>query len=758
MGVGGRSAQARGGLTRDSTADIRAVAAGFAAGTCAVLLLPALPPLWWFLLPLVCCLVRWPGRAVLLAALIGAGWCTWVSHQALEQRLPAARDGTIATFTGTIAGLPEGGDYRTRFAFVTNGSPHRIRVSWYDNPPELIPGDCWRLTVKLSAPHGSLNPGGFDYEGWLWRNRIGATGYVRDAEPCGAQSWTIDRLRLRWSMAIRDALDGMEGAAIVRALTVGDTRGLTDEHWRVLRRTGTAHMISISGLHIGLIAALVFLGLRWLVPRLPGGARVSALSIAAVGAALAATGYAALAGFELATQRSLVMTGVVLGAVLLRRRTSSSWLLALAALAVLVLDPFAVMAPGFWLSFVAVAWILFLVAARLGHARWRVLLWLQPGLVLGLIPLTLFWFSEASLIAPFANAVLIPACAVVVPAVLLGALLVLLIPAVGVPVLTLVTMVVGWGWSALEWLAQWEFTYFGLTLPGLFALLCALAGIALLLTPRGVPARWLGILGFIPLLLPAPTPPPGGFWLTVLDVGQGLSVVVRTSEHALLFDAGPRYRTGFDAGAALVVPFLRARGISRLDRAIISHGDIDHRGGWPAVRKAIGVGVALGWGTDQPCHAGQHWRWDGVVFRLIHPTAGDWSDNNASCVLYISGAGGSALLTGDIEGPAEHSLMSRLPGLTADVLVVPHHGSDSSSTAGFVQMVDPEYAVVPAGWHNRWGFPDPTVVARYRAVGARVLKTARLGAIRFEFDPQTGLSQPQAWRRKMQRIWHLQRP
>lgn len=451
------------------------------------------------------------------------------------------------------------------------------------------------------------------------------------------------------------------------------------------------------------------------------------------------------------------MTGVVLGAVLLRRRTSSSRLLALAALAVLVLDPFAVMAPGFWLSFIAVAWILFLVAARVGQSRWRVLLWLQPGLVLGLMPLTLFWFSEASLIAPFVNAVLIPACAVVVPAILAGAVLALLVPALGVPLLTAVTMVVGWGWSGLEWLAQWDFTYFGLTVPGLFALLCALAGIVLLLTPRGVPARWLGMLGFLPLFLPAPTPQAGGFWLTVLDVGQGLSAVVRTSEHALLFDAGPRYRTGFDAGSALVVPFLRARGITRLDRAIISHGDIDHRGGWPAVRQAMEVGSAIGWGTGQPCHAGQQWRWDGVLFRIIHPTRGDWSGNNASCVLYITSAGGSALLTGDIEHAAENSLVARFAALPADVLVVPHHGSDSSSSVAFVHLVDPEYAVVPAGWHNQWAFPDPVVVARYRAIGARVLKTGRLGAIRFKFNPRTGVSKPQAWRRQVPRIWHLPR-
>lgn len=743
-------------MNRGYFADIRAMALAFIAGIGTVLLLPELPPLWWFLPPLLICLWAWPGRVLVLTAIVGAAWCAWVSHQALEHRLPATRDGTVVTLKGTVDGLPEESYFRTKFQFVTDSALRRLRISWYDDPPELVPGDCWRLTVKLSAPHGSMNPGGFDYEAWLWRNRIGATGYVRAAQPCADDIWTVDRVRLYWSQRIRTALDGMEGAAIVRALTVGDTRGLTNQHWQTLRRTGTSHIISISGLHIGLIAALVFFVLRWLVPRLPGGSRVSALTVAAFGSACAAAGYAALAGFDLPTQRSLVMTSVVLGAVLLRRRTSSSRLLALAALAVVVLDPFAVMAPGFWLSFGAVAWILFLVAARVGHSRWRVLLWLQPGLVLGLMPLTLYWFSEASLVAPLANALLIPASSVVVPAILVSAVLTLLLPTIGVPLLTAVTAVVGWGWSALEWLAQWDITYFGLAMPSLFALVCALAGIALLLMPRGVPARWLGIIGFLPLLLPAPTPQQGSFRLTVLDVGQGLSAVVRTADHTLLYDAGPRYRSGFNAGEAMVLPFLAARGIERLDKVVISHGDIDHSGGWPAVNNGIEVISALGWGTDRPCHVGQHWRWDGVTFRIVHPEVDEqWSDNNASCVLSVTAPGGTALLTGDIERTAEYALLSRWPNLTADILVVPHHGSDSSSSKRFVQAIDPDYAVIPAGWHNQWAFPDPVVKKRYRVVGARMLKTGRLGAIWFHVGPEKGVSQPHAWRRAVQRIWHV---
>lgn len=758
MGVGGRPADARRALRTDVNADVRALTAAFAAGIGAVLALPDLPPLWWFLLPLAACLCPWPGRALLLAAIMGAGWTVWQSHQLLAERLPTARDGTIATMTGHVEGLPDRGDSRTRFQFVTDNVPRRVRVSWYDDAPPLAPGACRRLTLKLSAPHGSLNPGGFDYEAWLWRKRIGATGYVRNAETCEAGRWTIDRWRQSLSADIGRWLDGAPGAALISALAVGDRSGLIDEQWRVLRHTGTSHLVAISGLHIGLIAALVFFGLRWLSPRLPGAGRVSALSVAAVGAALAAAGYAALAGFALPTQRALLMTGVVLLAVLLRRRTAPSRLLALAALAVLALDPFALLAPGFWLSFGAVAWILFLVAARVGHVRWRFWLWLQPALVLGLMPLTLYWFGEASLAAPLANAVLIPAFTVVVPAVLASVLLSTLVPALGVPALTGVASVLSGGWSVLAWLADWPITHFALPMPGLFGLVAALAGLAFLLAPSGVPARWLGCLGLVPLLLPPAPPAQGGFTLTVLDVGQGLSAVVRTNEHALLFDAGPRFRTGFDAGEALVLPYLKTRGINRLDMAIISHGDIDHRGGWPAVRAGVEVGGILGSGAERPCRVGHSWRWDEVTFRIVHPSAGNWSDNDASCVLHVQGAGGSALLTGDIERSAERRLLERVPDLAAAVMTVPHHGSDSSSSPRFVRRTAPDYAVVPAGWNNRWGFPEPEVAARYRRMGTRLLQTGRLGAIRFVFDPETGLSEPRAWRRGARRFWHVPQP
>jgi competence protein ComEC len=714
-----------------------------------------LPPLWIFPPLLAPCLFRFPGRILIAVALAGAAYTTVQGQWLQAQRLSIAAHGEEHWLRGHVEGLSEAGPLRTRFQFVTGERPRRIRVSWYHDPPKLRPGACWRLRLKLRAPHGSLNPGGFDYEAWLWRERIGATGYVRDAERCtDAAAAPVARRRHAAVQRLSALLDGHPMTGPLLALSLGDRSAIDDQQWRVLRRTGTSHLLAISGLHVGLIAGVIFWGLRRLVPRLYPRSRPSALALAAIGTGLAAAGYAALAGFALPTQRALIMVLVVLAAVLWRRRSAPSQLLALAALAVLILDPFAVMAPGFWLSFGAVAWILYLLGGRLrtGRTAW---FWLQPALVLGLLPWTLFWFGEASLMAALANAVLIPAFVLLVPAVLATVVLTLVLPAAGTPLLLGLAALFDGGWAGLALLAELPGAYLTLPAPDLPGLVLALAGAAWLLAPRGVPGRWLGVLGLLPLLLAAPTPESGGFRLTLLDVGQGLAAVVRTSEHALLFDAGPRYRTGFDAGEAIVVPYLRARGVRRLDRLLLSHGDIDHRGGVAAVRDAVPVAATLGVDQAAPCRAGESWRWDGVDFRVLHPDGPRWRGNDASCVLAVSGPGGRALLTGDIEAAAErHLVTTRGAALGADVLVVPHHGSASSSTAAFLDAVSPIYALVPAGWRNRWGFPAPAVTERLRATGATVRVSGRTGALRVEIDPQTGVAPPVSQRKRNARFWH----
>ncbi|MES1944333.1 DNA internalization-related competence protein ComEC/Rec2 [Salinisphaera sp. PC39] len=716
--------------------------------------LPALPAPAWLLPPLLLCLFRFPGRTLAAVAALAFAYAVLLGSWLHSQRLPATAHGQERWFTGHVAGLPEVDEFRTRFRFETGARPRYVRVSWYDRPPALAPGDCWRLRLRLSAPRGSLNPGGFDYEAWLWRERIGATGYVREAERC-ADDATAPLARWRHAAAgrIAAALDGDPVTGLVQALSLGERGDITDDQWRVLRRTGTTHLFAISGLHVGLIAAAVFLGLRRAVPWLYPRPRPAALTVAAAAAALAATGYALLSGFDLPARRALIMTLAVLAAVLLRRRTAPSRLLAVAALAVLAADPFAVLAPGFWLSFGAVAWLLYLAGGRgrPGPAFW---LRLQPALALALLPLTLYWFGEASLAGAVANAVLIPAFAVLVPAVLLTVLAALALPALAGPLLAALAVVLDAGWRLLAALADVPGAYLVLPTPGLPALVVALAGAAWLLAPRGVPGRWLGVLGLLPLLLGPPAPAHGGFRLTLLDVGQGLAAVVRTAEHTLLFDAGPRYRTGFDTGAAIVVPYLRSQGVRRLDRLVLSHGDIDHRGGVAAVRAALPVAATLGVDQAAPCRDGRRWTWDGVEFRVLHPGPGDWRGNDASCVLSVTGPGGRVLLTGDIEAPAERRLLAAHgESLRAAVLVVAHHGSASSSSAPFLAAVAPDYALVPAGWRNRWGFPAAAVRQRLREAGAEVRVTGAQGALRVDVDPVDGVAAPRAWRAQAARFW-----
>lgn len=751
MGLGRRS------LDRDRyrRLDPRPPALAFLAGILAVHVPGALPPLWLFLPPLALCLIRFPGRALIAIALFGAVYTTGQGHWLQAQRLPVAEHGESRWLRGHVEGLPEAGPLRTRFQFVTAQRPRRIRVSWYDDSPDLRPGDCWRLRLKLRAARGFLNPGGFDYEAWLWRKRIGATGYVRAAERCPSDAAApVARWRQGAARRLAALLEGHSMTGPILALSLGERSAIDDAQWRTLRRTGTGHLLAISGLHVGLIAGTVFWGLRWLAPRLYYLPHPSALTVAAAGAGLAAAAYATLAGFGLPARRALIMTLVVLVAVIRRRRTAPSQLLALAALAVLLLDPFAVMAPGFWLSFGAVAWILYLVGGRLrpGRGGW---FRLQPALVLGLLPWTLFWFGEASLVAAPVNAVLIPAFVVLVPAVLAVVVLALALPGVGAPLLQGLAMTFERGWSVLTWLAGLPGAYVSLPDPGLAGLLAALAGIGWLLAPRGVPGRWLGLIGLLPLLLGPPAPPVGGFRVTLLDVGQGLAAVVRTAEHALLFDAGPRYRTGFDTGEAVVIPYLHARGIRRLDKLVLSHGDIDHRGGVEAVRAAVPVGSTLGVDQATPCRAGNGWRWDGVRFRVLHPDGPRWRGNDASCVLSVSGPGGRVLLTGDIEAAAERRLVAAYgDALDADVLVVPHHGSASSSTTVFLDAVSPAYALVPAGWRNRWGFPAAAVRSRLHAAGAETFVSGRTGALRVEIGPESGVGRPRAWRERAGRFWH----
>ncbi|MGD8796357.1 MAG: DNA internalization-related competence protein ComEC/Rec2, partial [Thiohalophilus sp.] len=535
--------------------------------------------------------------------LSGFLWCLWSAHQILAVELPVVLEGQDLVIEGRIAGLPESRERSTRFLFavsqlIVDGErrswPATVRLNWYGQPPALQSGDGWRLQVRLKRPHGFRNPGGFDYERWLFAHRIRATGYVREAQPSldgpVPMRFALDRFRQWLSERLTVHLSGQSGA-LMRALTLGDRRAISAQTWQWLRQTGTAHLLAISGMHIGLLAALVFWLMRRLWPLAGERAvnRLPAPRVAAVFAMLGAVGYAALAGFSIPTQRALVMLLVIMLALWRMRPLVPGQTLAWAGLLVLVLDPLAVLSAGFWLSFAAVAVILYVLGGyRLSWPhQW---LRMQAGVTLGLTPLLLGWFQQVSLVAPLTNLLAIPLVSLlVVPLALLAMLGIAFWPDAGtvllVPVAWLLDgLLAGLAWFAVLPGAHWQ------SAGGVPALGLLGAGVILALAPRGLPGRYLAVLLCLPLLFGAPLrPPPDRFWLTLLDVGQGLATAVQTRSHVLIFDTGPRYSARFDTGAAVVLPYLRQAGYRRVDRLVISHGDNDHRGGLASLRAGIPI-------------------------------------------------------------------------------------------------------------------------------------------------------------------------
>ncbi|HEY5683469.1 MAG TPA: DNA internalization-related competence protein ComEC/Rec2 [Sulfuricaulis sp.] len=714
-----------------------------------------LPSLWWslLLLPLLWLALLRPLWFMALFFVAGVTWMSFRAGLILEEVLPRELEGKDLVVEGLIGDIPRRADYGQRFELEVTRADHEgkpvsipRRILLTSRAPGLEPhaGETWRLKVRLKRPHGYQNPGGFDYEAHLFRDRIRAKGYVRDdIAPMrlgGEPAWhNINRLRQNLGKRIRECLPGNDYAGIIVALANGDGRGLDAEQWEVLRRTGTLHLVAISGLHISLIAGVVFFIARWLWA-LPGSTvlRMPAPQFGAICALLAAGFYAALAGFVVPTQRALIMLAVAMSGILLRRRFLSSQLLAVAGLAVLVYDPLAVMAVGFWLSFAAVAVILLVIQ---GDRSMKPLVWrlgyIQWAIALGMLPLMLAMFQQVSLVAPVANMLAVPIFDLMaVPLTLLGALLLGVVPEVSGILFQLAAGLLHLLWQALTVLAELSFSQWSQPAPPMWALLCGVVGVMLMLAPRGWPARWLGGVWLLPLFLIRPAgPAPGEAWLTLLDVGQGLAAVVRTQGHALLFDTGPRYGD-FDTGKAVVEPYLRASGVRRLDALLISHGDNDHTGGAFSVLRALPVDKHISSIPEmlpgaKGCQRGQSWNWDGVDFLMLSPDdAASSRPNDSSCVLLVRSRFGSILLPGDIEAGTEKRLVEQWgERLRAEILVAPHHGSKTSSTPGFIEAVAPRHVLFPIGYRNRHRHPHPDVVQRYAERGTQLHDSASSGAL-----------------------------
>jgi competence protein ComEC len=649
-------------------------------------------------------------------------------------------------------------------------------LSWYQGRrdgedfvrPPLRPGERWQLTVRLKRPHGNANPFGFDYEAWLLERDIRATGYVRPApaERLDAMVWqpgyVIERLRdaVRSSFAAMLPAADYPWAGILVALAVGDQRAIHGDLWTTFNRTGTTHLMSISGLHVTMVAALfgILVGFVW--RRVPALAlRCPAQRAALWSGCLAALLYALLAGFAVPAQRTVYMLAVAALAMSSGRIVAPSRTLCLALAVVLLIDPWAVLAAGFWLSFGAIGALLYVGSALVGTPggwRERLRAWgvVQWAATLASLPVLLLVFQQFSLVSPLANAVAIPVVSfVVTPLALVAAV----VP--WWPIAALAHAVLGWLMLFLEWCSAWP--VWQSPAPPLWAAVAAAAGVVVCLLPRGVPGRLLGVALLVPAVFwPAPRPAEGEAWVTVLDVGQGLAAVVQTRTHALVYDPGPLYSAESDAGQRVVVPYLRALGVDTVDMLLVTHRDSDHAGGTASVQAALAVGElrsSLPEIGGERCLAGQRWVWDSVSFEVLHPAPEDYAvngkSNHVSCVLRVSAGSRRLLLTSDIEARDEAALLARYPGdLVADVLLVPHHGSRTSSTPEFLAAVGAREAVIPVGYRNRFGHPKGDVVDRYLATGARLWRTDRDGAVTVRLAGEgVGIT---AWRTERRRYWH----
>ncbi len=748
-----------------------AVALAFCAGAALVPALPALPSAAWLFAAALLALTwlpRWPWIA---ASCVGAAWTALVASNLLGAGWPCSQDREASALTGIVAAPALVREGRTDFDLAVSGRDlqGRVRLSWYQATAVPRPGERWRLTARLRCRQGLANPGAADREFQLLRERVVATGYVVDAER--AQSFgfdtrrqPIERLRARVAEGIAKSLPPGPSVAVLQGLSVGVRGAVPDTLWDAFAATGVAHLMAISGLHVTGCAVFVLLLLRaaWRALRLAGmRARVTIeLSVVIVTTA----GYALLSGASLPALRTLAMVAIVALQRQLRRTLPVHRTLALAAFALCVVDPLALTSAGFWLSFVATAALFCVVTGGRGwRERMAQFARVQLAIFAMLMPVSAVVFGRLSLVAPFVNAVAIPVFSVaLLPAVLGSTAFEMLAPDSASDVWRALARVLDGTWPVLLAVANWP----GADWAPAAQPVVLIAGAGLLaLTALLLPIRGLRTAAAVLLLVLATgsgaRPAANAWTLTVLDVGQGLAAVVETQRHVLVFDTGPAWRGGGTAARVSLVPYLRARGIRRIDRLIVSHPDLDHSGGVDLLRNTFDVRDILrhagesGATSSGGCRRGDGWRWDGVDFQVLHPPYGQQgSDNDRSCALRVSGPGGAGLLLADPEAAAEQSLGALQ--LAADVVLLPHHGSKSSSSEGLIRAVSARLGIASAGYGNRWGMPVGAVVARWRAAGTTVLTTAESGAVTVRFAARKRPIEVRTERGDVRRWWRRQ--
>jgi competence protein ComEC len=737
--------------------------------------------LWCVILTYSICFGYWARVVrhylIMLGFLTGMLWVMLIAYIQLSKQIPDNLQNQPIVVVGNIVSLPDKQNYETSFLFKTEkiknaASKKLLKLAWYQSSSILHVGEKWQLLVKVKKPHGFANPGGFDYEKWLFAEKINATGEVlpgKDNQLISAnkQFLSIDSIREYLLGKMQNNLQGKPLAEMIYALTVGDRNGMTPGEWLVLQRTGTAHLMAIAGLHIGLVSGMLFFLVNFLWRRSSFLClRIPAQVAAGVSSLLTAFIYSALAGFALPTERAVIMLAVMLLGIIFRRPIFSWHSLLIAMFVILILDPLSVLSDAFWLSFCAVGSIAYAMNGRIhGRNKWKDLIKLQWVVSLGVLPLTLLVFHQGALLSPIMNAIAIPWVGfIVVPFSLLACAIVPFSTFLAHILWVIALKNLQWVWAILAFTSHYSWVAWQENLSGI-QLFFAMIAVILLLSPKGFPCRYLALFLLLPLFfIPRDKVLEGQVKFTLLDVGQGLASVVETAHHVLIFDTGPKFSPTFDTGSAVVLPFLQAEGIRNVDKIFISHGDNDHIGGvWSLIKNIpiqeidtsvpqlfIPISQHL---TISACQAGEHWQWDNVDFQVLYPPLHVLNcGNNCSCVLKVTAEKQSILLTGDIEKPAEDYLVEHEESLLhANILIAPHHGSKTSSSIDFVKAINPEFVFFPVGYFNRFHFPSTSVIQRYQNLHIRMFSTADDGAVSVLLDGKE--LKPEGYRQKNPEIY-----
>ena len=685
---------------------------------------------------------------MVFACAAGVLYGGWSQHERYNNWLPEGLASQNVRLIGRVSNLPASKEGRARFHLsgtIENlqGESQPVRrtvsLSWFD-APDIQPNELWQLCARLKPPHGFASPGASDYETVLLRQNIAATGYVRECEDVrnqlitSASGYSLLSLRNQLSLWLGERLPE-RGGGMVRALLLGDTRGMAPEGWTLFRRTGTVHLLVISGLHISLMALFGWWVVRLLIlAGVVSTYRIPLPTLAAGAGIVMALFYGALAGFGLPVQRALIMLGSGVVALNLGFRLPLLTVYLLALCFVLILEPLAVTAYGFWLSFLAVAVLLYVFSYRKGTRKVSRLLWAQWVVALGLAPVLASMHQPVSWLSPLVNLMSVPLIGtVLIPLMFVGLGISIVWEGGGIGLLTLVVKILELWQQGLQWIVETVPAGFSAPVPSVLSMGTAVVGAALLFAPRVLGWQWLGILCFLPWLWPAVKKlDEGEVEVAVLDVGQGLAVVVRTRDHTLVYDTGDRFSPHFTAAESVILPYLQQAGWLQPDRVLVSHSDRDHIGGLDVLKAAFPKAEfeAPDGSSDSYCQAGWQWHWNGVDF--VSLGAGQAFENlpvnDRSCVLKVCTQNSCALLAGDITRRREKLLSEEYGSvLKAELLIVPHHGSDTSSSGAFLSVVQPEYGAVSAGFYNRFHHPSGKVMGRYNERKVTLLNTAQTG-------------------------------